>query len=447
MAGTPATTANEASSSLGSTGRESGTATHANETGVQFPSASRARRQESSGVQFPPAAQNGNRRAEDAPAAAPSGVPPGVQFPPAAQPEVMRAAEKDELYAASLGDMCHDVIGSQLGHRVAGQWGGQIRMAARCLYYLVTTGAGSRTLGEEYCDILQVSGSYNLPPTPARRLSLVLLHALLPAMAAHISARAAVRGRALAAAGEAGFGSSGDSRSGSDSSSGAAASGAGGAASGAGAMAVGVNWWRQWMQQVREGVRAMGRRALVVWAGVAARGGDVVMLLGRAHLLLFYWHGTYLHLAKRATGVRYIYTAQPPAYSPRYHMLAFFLFIQLAILSSDWLRRSLLQQRPLAHPLPLAGPQPVLDAPAESSTGWSAEEASQESQNEREEENEASGRCSLCLATRCHPTCCPCGHIFCWGCIAEWCNEKPECPLCRSPAPHSSLVPLHHAAF
>ena len=30
------------------------------------------------------------------------------------------------------------------------------------LYYVLTTGAGSRTLGEEYCDLLQVTGGIRI---------------------------------------------------------------------------------------------------------------------------------------------------------------------------------------------------------------------------------------------------------------------------------------------
>jgi Pex2 / Pex12 amino terminal region len=34
----------------------------------------------------------------------------------------------------------------------------ETHLAAGVLYYALTTGAGSQTLGEEYCDLLQITG-------------------------------------------------------------------------------------------------------------------------------------------------------------------------------------------------------------------------------------------------------------------------------------------------
>lgn len=39
-------------------------------------------------------------------------------------------------------------------------------MLAELLYYSLTTGSGAQTLGEEYCDILQVSGLLAPPLLP-----------------------------------------------------------------------------------------------------------------------------------------------------------------------------------------------------------------------------------------------------------------------------------------
>ena len=90
---------------------------------------------------------------------------------------------QDEVYLQHLTGACHDAVRRVLGPHAALRWASETRLAAELLYLGLTTGAGRQTLGEEYCDILQVAGAGSAPPGAARRGLLVLLQASGPYLA------------------------------------------------------------------------------------------------------------------------------------------------------------------------------------------------------------------------------------------------------------------------
>lgn len=73
-----------------------------------------------------------------------------------------------------------------------------------------------------------------------------------------------------------------------------------------------------------------GWRVLIVMARQWA--GPVL----RFHLALFYLHGLFYNVAKRFTGVRYIFGGRLLERRPSYSILGILLFVQLSLSAGGW---------------------------------------------------------------------------------------------------------------
>ncbi|XP_046280425.1 peroxisome biogenesis factor 10 isoform X3 [Marmota monax] len=201
----------------------------------------------------------------------------------AAPPEVIRAAQKDEYYRGGLRSAAGGALHSLAGAKKWLEWRKEIELLSDIAYFGLTTLAGYQTLGEEYVGIIQVDPSQRHVPSRLRRCMLVTFHAVLPYLL----------DKALLPL-EQEMQAEGDSMRPSQGSlvpSGRGRSGT-------------RRWVRRHMATLTEQQRRTLQRAtFILRQGLAC--------LHRLHIAWFYIHGIFYHLAKRLTGITYIWSQVP----------------------------------------------------------------------------------------------------------------------------------------
>jgi peroxin-10 len=361
---------------------------------------------------------------------------PAMNYPFATSPDVLRVHQKDAYMTAQLSSDASNVLRTLMGARFVHKYSGTTSMLSELAYLCLTTLLGNRTLGEEYCDVIQVSSASPSLPLPGliQRLSYIMSVTLtpwalshsLPALRRRLRSKlehTTTRQRARLKPGDA------PSRS--------------------------LRFQEYMLKHL-----------------------DVVTSISPIYaisLIAFYFTGSYYHIAKRLTSLRYIFTKKLGPHEQRegYEVLGVLLVLQIAVQSVLHIRETFsptnLGVAPTAalvgpgielpvnasssDPTALPQPQelppglaantstPVLTEPRielSDSTALAFIGASADSPVETEQQR----KCTLCLEPYKDPSVTTCGHVFCWECVMDWVKEKPECPLCRQSIAAQKVLPL-----
>ena len=388
----------------------------------------------------------------------PSPLPSSYAYPYASAPDIIRAHQKDAYFQETLAQQITSILRPLIGARTTHNYTTETHTLAEFLYLTLTTIFGNRTLGEEYCDVLQVETRTGRVPNLRRRVGYVLSAVLVPYVVTkglptwkrlvrrwfEVLERRRERGMTVAEVG--------------------------------GKM-------RLRMLQRRLGWLGSQSKFLRKIEVYVRENLDTIMSPSSVHavsLALFYLTGAYYQLSKRVWGLRYIFTWKVPDSDQRggYEVLGVLLALQLSVQAWLHFEETVGQAVEEGQDAPLkvvAGKGDVtarrlgeidasLDAKAYTRNNALLLDSSAAAKNSmplsnisrithtpvqapRINENSdltlankevmawmsspQQRKCTLCLEPMRYPSVTVCGHTFCWDCIIDWCREKPECPLCR----------------
>ncbi|TFK30692.1 peroxisome assembly protein per8 [Coprinopsis marcescibilis] len=314
-----------------------------------------------------------------------------LTFPRAQQAQIIRANQRDLFHVSSLKEQAESVLRAWLGTRRVQRLDKELDVFVKLLYFGLTTGRATQTLGEEYTDIWQYdSRSGSLPPRLSWRLSFIFLSICPPYLLAKLGNDRTFVARKPELA--------------------------------------------SCIKNVASILRIASEVNLAIFYLKGSYYDPIKRLLGVQNLSSF--------------------PENPHSKPPSYAILGVMIGVRLIYRLVQSLKSQESQSRDVSVTLEAEGAY-LDDKSIESVIAMQGVEDESVKRAEDDEgtaldverippQLRQSRNCALCLEERTDSCVTECGHLFCWNCIVGWGREKPECPLCRQALSLAKLLPIHN---